>query len=47
MKGKLLATKERLIIEDSPTDMFWGGALEGSKNMLGLLLMDYRNEALK
>ena len=32
------------MIEDSPVDMFWGGALPGSKNYLGKLLMKLRDE---
>jgi hypothetical protein len=40
----LLWTGDAILIEDSPTDMFWGGALPGSKNMLGKLLMQVRDE---
>jgi ribA/ribD-fused uncharacterized protein len=37
-------TGDAILIEDSPTDMYWGGALTGSKNMLGQLLMEVRHE---
>lgn len=37
-------TGNAILIEDSPTDTYWGGKLEGSKNMLGKLLMKVRNE---
>jgi ribA/ribD-fused uncharacterized protein len=40
----LLWTGDAILIEDSPTDMFWGGKLEGSKNMLGTLLMEIRDK---
>jgi ribA/ribD-fused uncharacterized protein len=40
----LLWTGDAILIEDSPTDMFWGGALPGSQNMLGELLMQVRDE---
>ena len=47
LKSALLKTEYALLIEDSPTDMFWGGKLEGSKNMLGKLLMEVREELRK
>jgi len=40
---KLLATGDAHLSENSPTDMYWGGALEGSQNMLGNLLMEVRS----
>lgn len=43
----LLWTGDAVLIEDSPTDMFWGGSLPGSKNMLGQLLMEVREEIRK
>jgi hypothetical protein len=43
----LLRTGDAILIEDSPTDMFWGGRLEGSQNMLGKLLMEVREELRK
>ena len=44
LKQKLIETGSSLLRENSPTDMFWGGALNGSKNMLGELLMKIRKE---
>jgi ribA/ribD-fused uncharacterized protein len=41
----LLWTGDALLIESSPTDLFWGGLLPASKNMLGKLLMQVRSEA--
>lgn len=40
----LLLTGDAVLIEDSPTDMYWGGALPGSQNRLGELLMQVRDE---
>ena len=40
----LLNTGDKMLIEDSPTDMFWGGSLPSSENMLGNLLMQVRTE---
>lgn len=37
-------TGDAILKEDSPTDMFWGGTLPGSQNMLGKLLMQVREE---
>eukprot|EP00831_Metopus_contortus_P000038 TRINITY_DN10015_c0_g1_i5.p1 TRINITY_DN10015_c0_g1~~TRINITY_DN10015_c0_g1_i5.p1 ORF type:complete len:434 (-),score=69.53 TRINITY_DN10015_c0_g1_i5:36-1337(-) len=45
LKEKLMATKEAYLVEDSPEDMYWGGLLPGSVNMLGNLLMEYRDAA--
>jgi hypothetical protein len=47
LEQALLKTGDSILIEDSPTDMFWGGKLEGSKNMLGKLLMEVREELRK
>ena len=44
LKEKLLETGDKILFEDSPTDMFWGGRLAGSKDMLGLLIMQVREE---
>lgn len=44
LKERLLATGDALLIEDSSKDMYWGGALNGSKNKLGELLMQLRTE---
>lgn len=43
LKEKLRATGTAKLVEDSPVDMFWGGALPGSRNMYGEILMEYRN----
>lgn len=43
----LLETDGCLLIEDNPLDIFWGGVMPGSKNMLGKILMEARDEALK
>ncbi len=43
MKAKLLELKDCILIEDSKTDMFWGGYLDGSQNWLGKVLMEYRD----
>lgn len=43
LKKMLLETGDAHLYENSPTDMFWGGKLEGSKNMLGILLMKVRD----
>lgn len=43
LKGKLMATGEAEIIEDSKTDAFWGIGKKGTgKNMLGKMLMELR-----
>jgi hypothetical protein len=44
IKDQLLATGDAILMEDSPTDMFWGGSLPESQNMLGRLLMQVREE---
>jgi len=41
LKRKLLGTKDAMLYENSPTDMFWG---KKGKNMLGHLLMRVRKE---
>ena len=40
----LIGTGDAILIEDSPTDAYWGGSLPGSKNRLGALLMQVRDE---
>ncbi len=41
----LLSTKERLLVEDSPCDYFWGcGADKNGQNHLGKILMYVRSE---
>lgn len=43
LKKLLLDTGDKIIIEDSPRDSFWGiGKKRDGKNMLGLLLMEVR-----
>lgn len=46
----LLATADRVLVEDSPTDFQWGGRDAGGgyggRNLLGLVLMDIRAELI-
>lgn len=42
LKEKLLSTEDAKLIEDSPKDPYWGGSLENSRNRLGELLMELR-----
>ncbi|CAG9326881.1 unnamed protein product [Blepharisma stoltei] len=42
LKEKLLETGDKVLIEDSNKDAYWGGALEGSRNRLGEMLMEIR-----
>ena len=44
IRQKLLETGNAHLVEDSPYDKFWGGRLKDSKNMLGKVLMEYRNQ---
>lgn len=45
LKAKLLATGDKLILEDSKMDSFWGNGKKGTgKNMLGQLLMELRTK---
>lgn len=44
IRDQLVDTGDAILVEDSPTDMVWGGSLPGSKNMLGNLLMKVRGE---
>ncbi len=40
----LLSTDNQLIVENSPTDYYWGCGVDGSgKNKLGLILMEVRD----
>ena len=41
---RLVKTGNKKLIEDSSKDDYWGGAIPGSKNMLGILLMELRDE---
>jgi ribA/ribD-fused uncharacterized protein len=42
MRKRLIETGTAKLVEDSSEDKFWGGAIEGSMNMLGKLLMELR-----
>lgn len=43
LRDALLATGDEELVENAPTDYFWGcGQLGGGKNMLGKLLMETR-----
>lgn len=44
--SKLLSSSPAKLVEDSPTDSFWGGSLPYSRNMLGELLMEIRDKKL-
>ena len=47
LKKQLLDTGDAELIEDSPTDFYWGCGKDGTgKNMLGKLLMELRKEFL-
>ena len=45
IRGILLSTGDEEIVEDSPTDYYWGRGADGSgRNMLGRILMRVRSE---
>lgn len=45
LKTLLLSTENALLVEDSPSDTFWGcGKNKNGQNMLGQLLMELRTE---
>jgi len=45
VRKRLLETGDRLLVEDSPTDSFWGrGADYTGQNMLGVLWMNIRKQ---
>ena len=45
LRSLLLSTKNRMLIEDSPYDRYWGaGRDRKGKNRLGVLLMEIRDE---
>lgn len=45
LRAELMATGEEELVEDSPTDYYWGCGAEGhGKNMLGKTLMRVRKE---
>lgn len=47
IREQLIATGDTMLVEDSPVDYFWGIGADGSgSNMLGILLMELRNELL-
>lgn len=43
----LMETGDKKLVERSEKDPYWGGFLEGSKNMLGNMLMEIRENYLK
>lgn len=47
LRRVLIDTGDAKIVEDSLSDRYWGGVLEGSKNMLGEMLMKLREEFKK
>jgi N-glycosidase YbiA len=45
LRDLLLSTGDHLIVEDSPTDSYWGCGADGNgRNMLGVILMRVRAE---
>lgn len=45
LQSLLLKTGDEVIVEDSPTDAYWGcGADRKGKNMLGIILQDLRDQ---
>lgn len=45
LKKVLLSTGNKVLVEDSPSDTFWGcGKNRNGQNMLGKILMEVRNE---
>jgi len=47
LRNALLDTGDQEILENAPTDYFWGcGQLGGGQNMLGKLLMETRSTLL-
>jgi len=48
LKMRLIATEDKILIEDSPIDSFWGCGEDGTgANTLGVLLMKIREEYAK
>ena len=48
IRNILLGTGDELLVENSPTDYFWGcGASKSPQNNLGKILMDIRSKLLK
>ena len=44
---RLVLTGKAKLVEESEEDLFWGGLLEGSKNMLGVIMMELRDNYVK
>ena len=45
LRSLLLSTKNRMLVEDSPYDRYWGGGRDRKgRNRLGILLMEIRDE---
>ena len=45
IRSVLLSTGDALLVEDSPTDSYWGRGADGKgKNMLGIILMEVRQK---
>ena len=45
LKNLLLSTENNVLVEDSPSDTFWGcGKNRNGQNMLGTILMELRKE---
>ncbi|KAI1377923.1 hypothetical protein F4677DRAFT_458673 [Hypoxylon crocopeplum] len=44
MKLKLISTGNQKLVEHTPFDFFWGDGYSDGKNMLGILLMELRDE---
>ena len=42
LKEKLLLTGNARLIEDSLSDLYWGGVVQGSRNRLGMMLEEIR-----
>ncbi|EST06933.1 Conserved hypothetical protein CHP02464 [Kalmanozyma brasiliensis GHG001] len=42
LREALLETEERVLVNDSPTDVFWGDSAGRGRNVLGKVLMDVR-----
>ncbi len=44
---RLVKTGDKTLREESKRDKYWGGLLEGSKNTLGAMLMELRDNYKK
>ena len=47
LKKKLLETENHKLAEFSKSDRYWGGSMKGSRNMLGIMLMELRSDLRK